>query len=107
MKRLVTKHNFIHQLRFDCAPLRHGFASQGRSAQREDHGVTVTAGIFVEISVLVGSGVRDDVGVRVGVEVREAVGVREGVSVGLAVGASPFSTNCPTTFQSRPTKTWT
>ena len=49
-------------------------------------------------------GVRDGVEVLVGVSVREGVGVVEDVAVGGAVGASPCRRNCPTTFQSNPTK---
>ena len=56
------------------------------------------------VNVLVTVGVRDGVGVLEAVGVRDAVGVEEGVLVGIAVGASPSTWNCPTIFQSSPTK---
>lgn len=59
------------------------------------------------VKVLVTVGVREGVAVRLGVGVREAVGVEEGVRVGIGVGASPSSRNCPTIFQSSPTKSCT
>ena len=61
----------------------------------------------MEVNVRVTVGVREGVAVRLGVGVREAVGVEEGVRVGMAVGASPSRMNCPTCFQSNPTKIWT
>ena len=64
-------------------------------------------GVIVEDGVRVAVMVRVAVAVRLGFGVREAVGVDEGVLVGMAVGASPWTRNCPTTFQSSPTKTCT
>jgi len=64
-------------------------------------------GVMVGVNVLVTVGVREGVAVLEGVGVREAVGVDEGVRVGIGVGASPSRRNCPTCFQSSPTKIWT
>ena len=74
---------------------------------RYSYGVAVTPGVWVGVNFLVTVGVRIGVNVRVGVGVREAVRVNVVVAVGGAVGASPCNKNCPTTFQSSPTNTWT
>ena len=64
-------------------------------------------GVVVGDEVRVGAVVRVAVAVLLGVGVREGVGVDEGVRVGIGVGASPWTRNCPTIFQSSPTKIWT
>ena len=64
----------------------------------EGDGVIVAVGDLVAVGVRVGEGVAELVAVR------DGVGVRLGVTVGRGVGASPSRVNCPTCFQSRPTK---
>ncbi|SRR6266496_3508906 len=86
--------------RFDCVPR---YRSSLRSA-RKNQGVAVTPGVCVGVRVFVTVGVREGVAVLVDVRVRVGVGVFEDVAVGGAVGASPCKINCPTTFQSKPTK---
>src|ERR1043166_5806000 len=79
----------------------------GSRQTQGNYGVTVADGVLVGEGVLVIVGVREGVAVLVDVGVREGVGVEEGVLVGTAVGASPSRVNCPTRFQSSPTKTCT
>jgi hypothetical protein len=57
---------------------------------------------MVSYGVELGLGVRVGVGLGVRVGVGDRVGLGE--MVGLGVGGSPWTTNWPTTFHSRPTK---